>query len=115
MDRLVCHSSVAPHTLATPLRADSRTRKGAVAAVAVPRSASRVKLDAYETSRAHVGAKQLMGQSLHSATEVLRSRHVVGSCGRRGVVEMVTLEVKGVVQLLNLSKKLQEAGITHRV
>ncbi|CAI7782548.1 unnamed protein product [Closterium sp. NIES-54] len=97
MDRLVCHSSVAPHTLATPLRADSRTRKGAVSTVAVPRSTSRVKLDAHVASRAHVGAKQLMGQSLRSATGVLRSRHVAGedSCGRRGVVEMVIPFQKG--------------------
>ncbi|GJP42230.1 hypothetical protein CLOM_g1821 [Closterium sp. NIES-68] len=97
MDRLVCHSAVAPQTLAAPLRADLSSRKGAVAAVTVPRSASRTKLDACVASRAHVGAKQLMGQSLHSATEVLRSRHVAGedSRGRRGVVEMVIPFQKG--------------------
>ncbi|GJP52038.1 hypothetical protein CLOM_g11150 [Closterium sp. NIES-68] len=41
--------------------------------------------------------------------------HVLQYCGQLDSMRKVTLEVKGETQLLNLSKKLQEAGIVHRV
>ncbi|CAI5484592.1 unnamed protein product, partial [Closterium sp. Yama58-4] len=58
-------------------------------------------------------------QGCHASVAVLwQHRHhpnVLKYCGQLDSMRKVTLEVKGEVQLLNLSKKLQEAGITHRV
>ncbi|CAI5536578.1 unnamed protein product, partial [Closterium sp. Naga37s-1] len=57
-------------------------------------------------------------QGCHATVAVLwQHRHhpnVLKYCGQLDSMRKVTLEVKGETQLLNLSKKLQEAGITHR-
>ncbi|CAI5512493.1 unnamed protein product [Closterium sp. Naga37s-1] len=57
-------------------------------------------------------------QGCHASVAVLWQHrdhpNVLKYCGQLDSMRKVTLEVKGETQLLNLSKKLQEAGITHR-